>query len=262
MPSARWAESQQPQRLSPVHEQLEKLAPRWGLLCDMPVAVEFDDALSESAVAGRLGLCDASALPRLTVKGSAAAGVLAEVGIPPPGEIYQHLPLPQGGVCIRTGSAEFFVEEGCGGGAVARLEQALRSGRPGAYYVPRQDVSLLLSGGEATAVLSQACSYDFGGAAQRDRWAGSAFGGWSHPTGEEGHQRAAPLVMTSVAGVGCSVLLRWFHEVSVYQLWADGTYGVYLWETLLEIVRELGGGAAGLAPFFPDAEFGPLPLNA
>jgi hypothetical protein len=32
----------------------------------------------------------------------------------------------------------------------------------------------------------------------------------------------------------------------------DGSFGAYLWDTLLEIVRELGGDAVGLSAFFPD----------
>jgi sarcosine oxidase subunit gamma len=53
--------------------------------------------------------------------------------------------------------------------------------------------------------------------------------------------------MTQMAGVSCAVLPRQLGAVRAWQLWADGTYGPYLWETLLQIVRELGGDAVGLS---------------
>ena len=31
-----------------------------------------------------------------------------------------------------------------------------------------------------------------------------------------------------------------------YRVWCDGTYGAWLWKTLVEIARELGGGPVGL----------------
>jgi sarcosine oxidase subunit gamma len=48
------------------------------------------------------------------------------------------------------------------------------------------------------------------------------------------------------------VLRRTVNGNTVYQLWVDGTYGPYLWETLLKITRELGGDAVGLSVFFPE----------
>jgi sarcosine oxidase subunit gamma len=57
--------------------------------------------------------------------------------------------------------------------------------------------------------------------------------------------------MTRVAGVSVSAHHRELNGIGAYELWADGTYGAYLWETLLEIARELGGDAVGLSAFFP-----------
>ena len=37
---------------------------------------------------------------------------------------------------------------------------------------------------------------------------------------------------------------------SLLRLWCDGTFGVYLWETLLNIIKELGGGPVGINQFF------------
>jgi sarcosine oxidase subunit gamma len=40
------------------------------------------------------------------------------------------------------------------------------------------------------------------------------------------------------------------------RIWCDGTFGPYLWETLLGIAREEGGAAVGFAKLFPDAAVG------
>ncbi|MEK6270754.1 MAG: hypothetical protein N2B57_08370 [Planctomycetales bacterium] len=50
-------------------------------------------------------------------------------------------------------------------------------------------------------------------------------------------------VYTRIAGVNCGVLPQSQGEATHYALWLDPSYAVYLWETLLEIVTELGGGA-------------------
>lgn len=48
------------------------------------------------------------------------------------------------------------------------------------------------------------------------------------------------------------VLPRTLNGLAVFQIWADCSYGMYLWETLLGILHELGGGVVGTACFFPD----------
>jgi sarcosine oxidase subunit gamma len=87
-------------------------------------------------------------------------------------------------------------------------------------------------------VLLQTCGYDFRQAGVRPR-----------PSPDPA---AALMVMTRVAGVSTWVLPRILNGITVYQLWSDGTYGHYLWETLLELTRELGGDAVGWSVFFPD----------
>ena len=58
--------------------------------------------------------------------------------------------------------------------------------------------------------------------------------------------------MTMMVGVAVTVLTAGFGRTPCYRIWCDGTYGAYLWNTLLEIASELGGGAIGLAPVLPD----------
>jgi sarcosine oxidase subunit gamma len=49
-----------------------------------------------------------------------------------------------------------------------------------------------------------------------------------------------------MAGVGVTVLSKKNGKFPSYRIWCDGTYGVYLWETLAEIATELGGGCIGV----------------
>ncbi len=97
----------------------------------------------------------------------------------------------------------------------------------GCYRVVRHDASFLLSGRRTAEVLLQTCGYDF-------------------------RQPTKQLIMTRVAGVSCSILFRELDGIAAFQLWLDGTYGVYLWHTLEQIVRELDGDVVGLAAFFPE----------
>jgi sarcosine oxidase subunit gamma len=212
------------QRLSPLHDALAHLHPRWGEIGGMPVPLDYGDSEGERRQAETLALCDVSALARVVVKGPKAEALLQVQGVPVPKKIFQCEPLPQGGLIARMGGAEFFLEDGAEGDTVAKIETALGSGRPGVYRVLRQDASLLLSGSAATELLLETCGYDF-------------------------HQAGPELVMTRVAGVSCAILPRTLNGFALFQLWADGTYGVYLWETLLDIAREMGGGAVGVNCF-------------
>ncbi len=54
------------------------------------------------------------------------------------------------------------------------------------------------------------------------------------------------LVMTRVALVSCTVLPVYLGGERGFRLWFSPAYGVYLWESLLAIVRELGGSPLGI----------------
>ncbi|HEV3025272.1 MAG TPA: hypothetical protein VGX76_22530, partial [Pirellulales bacterium] len=207
-----------PLRLSPIHEQLAELKPRWMTLSDMPVPADFGDPERERRLASSLGLCDVSALERVVVKGPGAAEFLRMQSLWLPDQVCAHQPQRDGGLVVRTGGAEFFVENGWHNETVECIQAAVGAGTPGVYAFGRQDVSLVISGAAAPTLFSETCSYNF------------AVSGFQ-------------FVMTQMAGVSCAVLPRQLGAVRAWQLWADGTYGPYLWETLLQIVRELGGDA-------------------
>ena len=52
-----------------------------------------------------------------------------------------------------------------------------------------------------------------------------------------------------------AVLVLWEQGQAgpLLRIWCDGTFGPYLWETLLDIAREEGGRAVGLRKLFPEA---------
>jgi sarcosine oxidase subunit alpha len=199
----------------PLHERLANLPPGWTSLGGTPPAIAGPSA--ESPAAG-FQLCDVSTSPRLTLKGPGAGEFLSRNGIALPERVYDHLPLADGGLIVLTGRSEFFIEDSWSleadaerhRGVVDRLHEALQTPSAGVLPIRRQDVSLLLCGSEVLSLLAEICSFSF-------RDAGEQF------------------VMTQLAGISCSILRRPFRNLPAYQLWADGTYGPYLWETLLEI---------------------------
>jgi sarcosine oxidase subunit gamma len=193
----------------------------------MSVPQYLGERAKEEEIARVLGLADASFLPRMVIKGPQAAAFLEAPGVAIPKEILSVTELASGGLIARTGGSEFFLEDGIGGDVVDRIRTALGSGRSGVYRVLRQDAALIISGAKSGEMFRHVCSYDF----------------INDPHGN--------LVFTQVAGVSCSVLRSELNGIPVFRLWTDGTYGIYIWRTLLEIAAELGGGAVGTAVFYP-----------
>jgi sarcosine oxidase subunit gamma len=202
---------------------------------------------SDAADPDDLALCDIGGFDRLLLKGPGlylspptplpsgergAGGFLqrlADVGVTMPDRIFAASDLPAQGVVIRTGASEIFLEDGPTGTQCASLAEALGYGGDGVYKAPAPTASLLLSGERATEVLLETCNIDF-----------------REPSGD--------VVMTRVAGVSCSILFRTLRGHPVFQLWFDGTYGNYLGNTLLDIVREHKGGAVGMSAYFETQE--------
>lgn len=175
---------------------------------------------SEAAAHDRiLSLRDASLLARYGCKGPAAVQWLADQGYPIPAQPNQWAALPQGGRILRLGVTEFLVETDAA--AVRALYAAARV--PGLYPVLRQDACIVLRGAQLPSLLLQTCNINF---AALDL-------------------SLAPVVLTSMVGVSVTVLPEIINGVSCYRVWCDGSFGPYLWQTLLTIAEELGGGAAG-----------------
>ena len=212
---------------SPLHGDIYKEHPRakWVDFRGMPVSHYLGEPAKESDLAGILALADVSFLPRIVLKGPGAAAYLQGRGIAIPESILKVAPLENGGLIARTGGSEFFLEDGPEGKVTNGM--GIPSYPPGVYPVLRQDASLIISGSRAGELFRHVSSFDFITNPHHD------------------------LVFTPIAGVSCSVLRTELNGIPVFRLWTDGTYGLYIWHTLLEVATELGGGAVGTAVFFP-----------
>ncbi len=205
---------------------LSELNPTWEQRSWSRVPVHFGNPEGERRQLGDLGLCDLSFLPKLGVKGPAAEAWLNQQGIETPGGVYQVARSESGVLVLRVDRNEFFLEDDLQGDQITALSGALGSGQPGAYRVNRQEASVLISGRRAPLVLAQTCACEFESAGEQ-------------------------LVMTRVALVSCTVLPVHLGGERGFRLWFSPAYGVYLWESLLAIVGELGGSPLGIGCLLP-----------
>jgi len=214
------------QRLSPLQELVAPLNPVQRTVHGMQVAT----ALGQNAHTHTVLLADASCLPRMGVKGAKAEAWLAGQGVSAPPAVNSWLRTPDGTLVARLARSEFFIEALADAGTVARLRSQLQPAS-GVTPVLRQDAALVLSGTRVHELLTQTCNINF-----------SAYA-----------IDARTVVMTSMVGVTVLVVWEPINGAPRYRLWCDHTFAPYLWETLMEIARELGGGATGLQQLLSEA---------
>jgi len=208
-----------PQPLSPIHGLLEALHPIWSSGSLHPKTVLGFDSRDKQK-ASILGLADVSQQPRAGAKGRGTADWLVGLGLPIPPVPNSWSSLPDGGLIARLGITEFLIE-----GDAKLVDKVMQVERAaGVYPMLRQDAAFALCGAKVNDLLLQTCNIDF---RMLD----------TNPT---------HLVLTSMAGVGVTILSTRTGALPSYRIWCDGTYGIYLWETLAEIANDLGGGCIGL----------------
>ena len=208
-------------RRSPAHDAQLAANAQWRAVEGMQMAERFGN--NDAARAGILGVADVSHLHRVGFKGQGASAWLAEQGLPVPEAPNTWNALADGGFIARLGLTEYLIEDGLTSRTLAKLahrEPALR-----VYPVLRQDLALALCGDAVHELLLQTCNVNFRAL----------------------DLEARPVVLTSMAGVAVTVLPGERKGRPYFRLWADGTYGHYLWESLAGIAAELGGGPVGLA---------------
>jgi sarcosine oxidase subunit gamma len=169
-----------------------------------------------------VSIADLSLLPRFGCKGPGAAEWLSALGVAIPSAPNSALSMGELRV-LRLGNTEFLAEGDSV--VVAKLQAAPRG--PGVYPVLRQDAVLLLAGSRANDLLLQSCNVNFAAIKPNP------------------DPNLSPVVLTSMVGVGVTVMPENKSGAMVYRIWCDGTYGLYLWRTLCAIAEELGGGAVG-----------------
>lgn len=219
-------------RTSPLHSTLAKLTSQWVVLNDMQVAATIDTPADEHEKLRSIAIADLSYLKRCGLKGSGAEAWLKSLNIEPPAGINQWAPVGKCSLIARLATSEFFIEDGEGQEYSERIRTQLARGVPGVTPVLRQDVEIALCGARVNELLLQTCSFNFAALDLGSR----------------------PIVMTSIIGVSVLVIPGTREGNLFYQIWCDGTYAVYLWDHLMEIAKELGGGAVGLGALFPDTK--------
>ena len=163
-----------------------------------------------------LSISDVSRSRIAGVKGPSAAEWLIHQGIEVPAKPNTWLSLAGGALIGRLAETEFFIESG----PAARLASLLDDVPVGVYPVPREDLCFALAGRDIHEVLLQVCSLDFASNRAQDA-----------------------LFMTSMVGVPVLAIPRARDGVPVMKIWADPTFGPYLWHTLSTVIQELTGGS-------------------
>jgi sarcosine oxidase subunit gamma len=202
------------------------MRPVWTEVQGMAAALRFSDLDREDRLRERLALADLSCLPRLGLKGAGVLAWLLENGLQTAGALYAVTPIEDDGILVRIDREEVILEDGIRGQAVSRIRNRLSANPPGVYRVERPEASFLLTGSRADDVLCQTCGHDF-------------------------RESEGQVVLSRVAGVSCRLLQVEVSGIAGLRIWLDPSYSVYLWETLLSIVREDGGDAVGLGCLFP-----------
>lgn len=200
-------------------------APQMEVVNGMLTAVRFADKAIESQRAHKLAICDTSAFQRVSIKGSQAANYLQQLGVTLP-ETANQWQLTDDRLVMRLGNSEFLIEDQTQNvkPAVSELSSA-----EGVHKVSRNDAAFILTGNDIHPLFAEICEIDL-----------------VAELATENH-----LVMTVIAGVSATLLSQTLNGERIYRLWCDGTYGPYLWKTLLNIIEQAGGGAVGLHHFYP-----------
>ena len=205
-------------RVSPHHEQLQSLNGTWRDLNGMPSLMSSS---GDEKIAAQLGIADLSFLTRFGVKGAGAAAWLESQNLEVPDRANTWSSLADGGIIARLGLTEFLIEDSLHTSFALRLAEACESAPAQVYPVLRQDAAIGLCGPAIQNLLRQTCSVDFQALALEDH----------------------PVILTLMVGVSVTIIPI---APDRYRIWCDGTFGSYLWETLVTIAQELGGGVIGV----------------
>ena len=202
-------------RRSPVHDLLEPMHPVWTEVQGMTAALKFAGPEQEEHLKAHLALADLSCMPRLGLKGAGVLAWLRVNGLQTAAALYKVTPIENHGILARIDKEEVFLEDGVQGNIVSRIQDQLSTHPSEVYRVERQEASFLLIGSRTDEVLSQTCSHDF-------------------------RESEGRVILSRMAGVSCRLLQVETSGIAGLRIWLDPSYSVYLWETLLGIIREDG----------------------
>ena len=184
--------------------------------------------MSASALMTSSMLRDVSERPRFGCKGPAAETWLQGLGLPIPSAPNSWCCQQENALVARLATSEFLVESL--GPAHARISERAGSlldsaqRRVGLVPVLRQDLVLELTGAAANDLLLETCNVNFA------------------PLARDAEADAGPLVLTSMIGVGVTVIPRRNAGDVMYTIWCDPSFGHYFHATLAAIAGELTRG--------------------
>ncbi len=210
---------------SPIAAAQQQTAASCITINGMQIASQYEGGASEASRLSKLGICDVSALSRFGVKGANAELWLQQRHIATPAHANSWLATSNHSLVLRLGKSEFLLEDSPSIALCQDLSEEASS--TGVYPVARYDASFILSGEYVGHLLSELCSLDLAL-----------------------ELTAQSLVMTQVAGISATVIQQTLADKTVYRLWCDGSYGAYMWDSLIGIAQEFEGGAVGLQHFF------------
>lgn len=202
-------------RQSPAHRYLD--TPEQNI-AGMPAILHRDNALPT-------WLVDFSPLQRWLVRGGQAIAWLAEHDIAVPEPYFRVNDLGDDSFVVRTGIAEFFLHDGRDGQLSERLGDIPGELVQGTRVVVRDDLEVVLGGEHASSLISELCSLDLASVENQ-------------------------FLLTRVAGIAAWLRVEEMGEQRYYRIGCDPSYGEYLFETLLNGIRECGGGLMGHEDFY------------
>jgi len=154
--------------------------------------------------------------PKLRIKGPRAEGWLLELGLENPAALFLAVQGADGTRVVRYGSQEFVIAGPPGSHRVRDLRAVLRDASQ-VFETASEEVELVVEGADCHAFFAQTCAINFALA--------------------EAHK----VILTRLAGASCAILSDPTTSAPRYLIWVDPSYAHYLWETLSQIVTDLGG---------------------
>ncbi len=216
-------------RRSPVYSRLIAAGALFEERHGAAVALAVGEPADERIAARRLGLADLSPLPRIGFKGRGTIRWLQSRNVtiePVPNRAWRQ---PDGAIAIARSGAEALILGDLRANSVlcSELEAASDAFEARAYAIPRYDGMFwfLLTGTHAAACLAKLCGVDM----RPERFIDGS------------------VAQTSVARMSAVVVRMDLGATVAYHLLGDSASAEYLWDVLIDAMREFAGAPVGLA---------------
>lgn len=213
-----------PKRLSCLHSQHQNSAARLELRTGWVVPQVYTTSAEETAaLRDRVGLIDISALGKLSLKGAKADGIItANLGESPtqPGEVIAVISTRLLVAKLTADELLILTPPGAEQKTSASLEAEIASQNTFVSIINQTSelVGLSVAGPKSTRVLRKLCPLDFNDT------------DFSH----------LHVAQSSFAKTRATIIRRDQGEIPAFELFADRSYGGYLWDTILDAGQEFG----------------------